>query len=213
MDTILYLIFVFVIIVFSMVLHELAHGYVAYWLGDDTAKNDGRLSLNPLRHIDPVMTIFIPLLLALTGMPVFGGAKPVPVNSHKVRGAEWGFALVALAGPLTNFILAFIFFLIGYFSGAFMSDGSILDTFCVAGVSVNLGFCVFNLLPIPPLDGSRILYALAPDFVRNFMRAMEGVGVIVIYCLLLLCGGLFSNYMSMAMNGIWQFFCFLVGAA
>ena len=108
MDTILYLIFVFVIIVFSMVLHELAHGYVAYWLGDDTAKNDGRLSLNPLRHIDPVMTIFIPLLLALTGMPVFGGAKPVPVNSHKVRGAEWGFALVALAGPLTNFILAFI---------------------------------------------------------------------------------------------------------
>ena len=101
-----YLIFVFVVTVGSMILHELAHGFTAYKLGDDTAKRDGRLSLNPLRHIDPFMTILVPLLLAISGMPVFGGAKPVPVDTRRVKGGEWGFALVALMGPLTNFILA-----------------------------------------------------------------------------------------------------------
>ena len=206
---ILYLIFVFVVIVFSMVLHELAHGFTAYKLGDDTAKNDGRLSLNPLKHIDPFMTIIIPLFLALSGMPIFGGAKPVPVDSRKVKGGEWGFALVAFAGPLTNFILAFIFFLLYHFTNA----SGLWETFLVTGVSVNLGFCLFNILPIPPLDGSRILYALAPDFMKSFMRSLEHYGVIVIYILLLLCGSLFSNYMSVAMEGIIRFFYMLVGAA
>lgn len=205
---ILYLIFVFVIIVFSMVLHELAHGFTAYKLGDDTAKNDGRLSLNPLKHIDPIMTIVVPLLLALTGMPIFGGAKPVPINSHKIKGGEWGFALVAFAGPFTNLVLAFIFFLIYYWTNA----SGLLETFLMAGISANLGFCLFNILPIPPLDGSRILYALAPDFVKSLMNALEHYGIIIIYLMLLLCGGLFSNYMLGAMNGILNFFYMLVGA-
>lgn len=206
---ILYLIFVFVIIVFSMVLHELAHGFTAYKLGDDTAKNDGRLSLNPLKHIDPVMTVIVPLMLALSGMPVFGGAKPVPVNSRKVKGGEWGFALVAIAGPLTNFLLAFIFFLIYHFSHA----SGIWATFLSTAITTNLGFCLFNILPIPPLDGSRVLYALAPDFMKEVMHAMERYGVIIIYVLLLVCGGLFSNYLLGAMNGILQFFYWIVGAA
>ena len=192
-----------------MVLHELAHGFTAYKLGDDTAKNDGRLSLNPLKHIDPVMTLIIPLFLAITGMPIFGGAKPVPVDSRKVRGGEWGFALVAFAGPLTNFILAFLFFLIYHFTNA----GGLLGTFLVTGVSVNLGFCLFNILPIPPLDGSRILYALAPNFVKTLMRALEQYGIIVIYLLILLCGGLFGNYMAIATDGIIRFFYLLVGVA
>ena len=206
---ILYLIFVFVIIVFSMVLHELAHGFTAYKLGDDTAKNDGRLSLNPLKHIDPVMTLIVPLFLAITGMPIFGGAKPVPVDSRKVKGGEWGFALVALAGPLTNFILAFLFFLIYHFTNA----SGALEMFLLSGMSVNLGFCLFNILPIPPLDGSRILYALAPDFMKSLMRALEQYGIVIIYILLLLCGGLFSNYMAMAMDGIIRFFYLLAGVA
>lgn len=209
MDKIYYLIFVFVIVVFSMVLHELAHGFTAYKLGDDTAKNDGRLSLNPLRHIDPVMTVLVPLMLALAGMPVFGGAKPVPIDTRKVRGGEWGFALVALMGPLTNFVLALVAFLLLYWTQA----TGVAGTFLLTAIMVNLGFCLFNILPIPPLDGSRILYALAPESIRGVMRTMERYGVIVIYALLLLGGGLFSNYMSAATEGILHFFYALVGAA
>ena len=202
-----YLIFVFVVTVFSMVLHELAHGFTAYKLGDDTAKNDGRLSLNPLKHIDPFMTIIIPLVLAISGMPVFGGAKPVPVDSRKVKGGEWGFALVAFAGPFTNLVLAFIFFLLLAWTGG----TGLLGTFLSTGVMVNLGFCLFNILPIPPLDGSRILYALAPEVIKNLMRAMERYGIIIIYMLLLLCGGLFSNYMLTAANGILTAFRWIIG--
>lgn len=202
-----YLIFVFVVTVFSMVLHELAHGFTAYKLGDDTAKNDGRLSLNPLKHIDPFMTIIIPLVLAISGMPVFGGAKPVPVDSRKVKGGEWGFALVAFAGPFTNLVLAFIFFLLFAWTGG----TGLLGTFLSTGVMVNLGFCLFNILPIPPLDGSRILYALAPEVIKNLMRAMERYGIIIIYMLLLLCGGLFSSYMLTAANGILTAFQWIIG--
>ena len=109
----------------SMVLHELMHGLTAYWLGDDTAKVNGRLSLNPIKHIDPYLTIILPGLIILsnfflgTNMPIFGGAKPVPFNPNKVKGGEWGAALVAIAGPLTNLVLAFICFCgIGTFAGA-----------------------------------------------------------------------------------------------
>lgn len=204
-----YLIFVFVVTVGSMILHELAHGFTAYKLGDDTAKRDGRLSLNPLRHIDPFMTILVPLLLAISGMPVFGGAKPVPVDTRRVKGGEWGFALVALMGPLTNFILAFVAFALLYLTGVSMD--SLAGLFLLTAVRVNLGFCLFNILPIPPLDGSRILYAVAPEGVRSLMRAMEQYGIMIIYGLLLLCGGLFSQYMVNAMTGIIQLFAWLLG--
>ena len=110
---ILYIVIILVIVVFSVILHELAHGLVAYWLGDRTAKDAGRLTFNPIKHIDPYMSIIVPVVLYILKAPVFGGAKPVPVNYHNLKWHEWGMALVALAGPLTNFILAFIAFLIG----------------------------------------------------------------------------------------------------
>ena len=106
------LLIILAIVLVSTVLHELAHGFVAHLLGDETAKEEGRLSLNPVKHIDPVMSIFIPLMLYAMHGPIFGGAKPVPVNSRNLKGKEWGMALVALAGPFTNFLIALIAFVI-----------------------------------------------------------------------------------------------------
>ena len=217
-----YVFAVFIITLFSMILHELMHGVVALKLGDDTAKYSGRLSLNPLKHIDPVMTIMIPILLALMGGPIFGGAKPVPINKYKLKYREWGFALVAIAGPLTNFILALVFFLVGYWAGAFQiqngevyySADSFWSMFAMLGVSINLGFMLFNIIPIPPLDGSRVLYAIAPEGgVRAFMEQIERYGLFVVYFCLLFCGTALSFYMSGAMNAILRFFTMLVGGA
>ena len=199
------------IIVFSMVLHELAHGCVAYLLGDTTAKDDGRLTLNPLKHLDPFMSVILPLALFFMGGVVFGGAKPVPVNFSKVRGREWGMALVALAGPFTNFLIAFIAFLVGHFTGC-IYDGSFGGFVCTEFVLINLGFMVFNLIPIPPLDGSRVLYVLMPDGVRDFMNGMEKYGLIVVYILILLGGGVFTTIMTGAISGILNGFYWIVGA-
>ena len=114
MDIILQLAVVFGVILFSMTLHEAMHAFVGYWLGDDTAKNEGRLTLNPIKHIDPFLTILLPLGLALLGGPIFGGAKPVPFRPDQVRWGDWGAALVALGGPLTNFFIAFVSFGVGH---------------------------------------------------------------------------------------------------
>ncbi|MCQ2571343.1 MAG: site-2 protease family protein [Candidatus Saccharibacteria bacterium] len=206
-----YIIAVFIVSIFSIILHELMHGVTAYALGDQTARLSGRLTLNPLKHIDPVMSIIMPVCLALIGAPVFGGAKPVPINTRNLKGGEWGFALVAIAGPLTNFILAFIFFLIGHFTGLLYTDtASIGASICAAGVYLNLGLCLFNLIPIPPLDGSRVLYALAPEGVQNFMRTMEMYGIVVVYILIIAGGTLLSNYMYYGQNSIIDFFYWIV---
>lgn len=117
------LLVVFGVILVSMVLHELAHGVVAYWLGDNTAKVDGRLTLNPLKHLDPILSVLMPLLLFISGAPVFGGAKPVPVDSRNLRFGPWGMALVAIAGPITNFLIAFVSFLIGHWTGLLYEPG------------------------------------------------------------------------------------------
>ncbi|MBR3365615.1 site-2 protease family protein, partial [Candidatus Saccharibacteria bacterium] len=174
-----YIIIVLVIVVGSVILHELAHGAVAYWLGDRTAKDAGRLTLNPIKHIDPFMSILVPVILYILQAPVFGGAKPVPVNYYNLKWREWGMALVALAGPLTNFLLAFVFFLIGHFTGAIYGTGGELTFFIFQEVIfINLGFMIFNLIPIPPLDGSRILYAIAPDGFRPILASIERYGII-----------------------------------
>ncbi len=221
-QTLGYVFSVFIITLFSMILHELMHGFVALKLGDDTAKHSGRLSLNPLKHIDPVMTIIVPIILALMGGPIFGGAKPVPINTRKLKYREWGFALVAIAGPLTNFLLSFLFFLIGYLTGlisiqngaVMYAPGNFWSMFMMLGVSVNLGFMLFNIIPIPPLDGSRVLYAIAPEgSIRRFMEQIERYGLFVIYFCLLFFGTALSFYMSGAMEGILKLFTFLVGAA
>lgn len=201
-----YLFCIFIVTLGSMILHELAHGVVALWQGDRTAKEAGRLSLNPIKHIDPVMTILVPVILAIMGGPIFGGAKPVPINTRNLKHREWSFALVAIAGPLTNFILAFIFFVLLKASLGSTGDMNWLATLSYAGLSVNLGFMLFNLIPIPPLDGSRVLYALAPDFVRDFMKKIESFGFIVIYLLILVGGTILSKYMSGASSAIISFF-------
>lgn len=208
----LYIIIVLIIIVGSVILHELAHGVVAYWLGDRTAKDAGRLTLNPIKHIDPYMSILVPVVLYVLRAPVFGGAKPVPVNYHNLKWREWGMALVALAGPLTNFLLAFIAFLIGYFTGVLSGDSGELIYFVFAEIIyINLGFMIFNLIPIPPLDGSRVLYAISPDTVRSVLSRIEAYGVIVVYALILLFGEVFSSLMINGMNGILNFFYTVVG--
>ena len=210
MEKIYYLFCVFAVTLGSMILHELAHGLVALWQGDKTAKEAGRLSLNPIKHIDPVMTIIVPVVLALMGGPIFGGAKPVPINTRNLKHAEWSFALVAIAGPLTNFILAFLFYLL--FAFTYQSGGADwLLTLSSVGISVNLGFMLFNIIPIPPLDGSRVLYAFAPDFVRDFMKRIEAYGFIIIYLLILVGGTVLSKYMSGAMDAILNFFEMVTG--
>ncbi len=206
------LIVVIIIVVGSVILHELAHGLVAYWLGDHTAKDAGRLTFNPLKHIDPIMSVLVPVVLYLLHAPVFGGAKPVPINSHNLKGKEWGMALTAVAGPLTNFLLAFIAFLIGHFSGLIYGHGGELWKFVFTElIFINLGFMLFNLIPIPPLDGSRVLYAISPDAVRQFLSTLEGYGVVFVYILILIFGEFLSSLMVNGMNGILNFFYLIVG--
>ena len=187
------------VILISMTLHEAMHGFVAYWLGDDTAKREGRLTLNPIKHLDPFLSIILPLGLAIVGAPIFGGAKPVPFNPDRVRGGDWGSALVALGGPLTNLLIAFVAFGIWAVAGtppATELFGRILITF----VSVNLGFFIFNMIPIPPLDGSRVIYALAPEFVRSGMRFMEQYGIIFVFAIVLLFSAPLGTLITTVMN-------------
>ena len=201
---------VFGVVIISMMLHELAHGFVAYKLGDGTAKSEGRLTLNPFKHLDPVLSVFLPLMLFISGGPVFGGAKPVPVDSRNLRHGVWGMALVAIAGPLTNFILAFLMFVIGHFTGWMYLSG-VVGMIFMEGILVNLGFGIFNLIPIPPLDGSRVIYAIAPDQVRDVMQRMERYGLIIVLILVVFASGLISNIMAGAMGGVLQAFYWLVG--
>lgn len=204
------LIVVIVVVVFSISLHELAHGVMAYWLGDNTAKDAGRLTLNPIANVDPYMSIIVPVLLYLLGGPVFGGAKPVPVNFRNLKWKEWGMAIVAFAGPFVNFLLALISFLIGHFTGIIYGD-DFWSTIFTQLVFTNLGFMLFNLIPIPPLDGSRILYALAPDAVRRIMDRIEAYGIVLVYILILIFSELLSGFMVGGMNLVLSFFYFLVG--
>lgn len=192
-----------------MTLHEVMHGFVAYLLGDDTAKLEGRLTLNPIKHIDPFLTVLLPVTLAALGAPVFGGAKPVPFNPSRLRYGEWGTALVAIAGPLTNLLIAFIFFVL--FVVLKPIEASFLSNFITMGVLANLGFFIFNILPIPPLDGSRVLYAIAPDFIRNIMEYLERYGLILIFAIVMLANQILISFMSSSMNFILTIFNAILG--
>ena len=198
----------------SMVLHELMHGLTAYWLGDDTAKVNGRLSLNPIKHIDPYLTIILPGLIILsnsflgTNMPIFGGAKPVPFNPNKVKGGEWGAALVAIAGPLTNLALAFICFILILVVP--YNTPAIIGLILYYGMMVNLGFFAFNILPIPPLDGSRVLYAVAPDGFRRAMDAIEHMGLLLVFLIVMVASPVISGLLNIIINGVLTGFSYVV---
>lgn len=201
---------IFVVILLSMTIHEAMHAFMGYFLGDNTAKIEGRLTLNPLKHIDPFMTILLPLTMALLGGPVFGGAKPVPFNPNRVRYGEWGAAMVALAGPLTNLFIAFLAFGIGALMGVVSNGGLVASSFLgsviAMTVSVNLGFFVFNMLPVPPLDGSRLLYALAPESARRLMEQIEQYGTLVVFLLVVLFSSAIGRVMSACISAMLDVF-------
>lgn len=162
-------------ILLSMTLHEAAHAYVSYWLGDDTAKVSGRLTLNPLAHVDPVMTLLLPIALYIIGLPPFGAAKPIPFNPVKLKYDEFGSALVGISGPIMNLLLAMLAGLILQMFG--LSLNTLVGSFLYLFVVVNASFFLFNIIPFPPLDGSRVLYAFAPDFIRRAYEWAESIGV------------------------------------
>jgi len=194
----IYVVIVLAVILFSMTIHEAMHAYVGYWLGDNTAKLQGRLTLNTIKHIDPFMTIILPITLALVGAPIFGGAKPVPFNPHNIKFGEWGGALIAIAGPLTNFIIAFVSFGVWVMFG--MPDKGVSGQIFIVLISVNLGFFIFNMIPIPPLDGSRVLYALAPEFIRRAMEYIERYGVVLVFIVVIFASSSLVGFISSAIN-------------
>ncbi len=205
MDTIISIVMILLAVIISMTLHEIAHGYAAYALGDTTAKEQGRLSLNPFHHLDPILSLAMPVLMFLTTGFAFGGAKPVPIDTRRLRYHEWGFALTALAGPATNLVLAFLGFLLWHFLPV-----SFITDFLAVFVQVNLGFFAFNILPIPPLDGSRLLYAIAPDGVRRALESIEKYGFFVMIAIVFLLGGLLSSIIGRIMLAMLDLFNWIV---
>jgi Zn-dependent protease len=170
-------------LILGLTLHEFAHGWMSFRLGDTTAKDQGRLTLNPLAHIDPFATLILPALLILAHSPVvFAAAKPVPFNPWAVRGGRRGAALVGLAGPVTNLLIA-IFFALSY---RLLPHSSMTLLFFGEMVLVNVALFVFNMIPFPPLDGSRLLYAIAPAGLRDVMDRIEQSGFIVLVGVMLL---------------------------
>lgn len=211
---ILYIITVLGVILVSMMLHELMHGFIALKLGDDTARLLGRLSFNPLKHIDPFMTIMLPMLIVITNlltgasMPIFGGAKPVPFNPANIKN-EWGIALIAAAGPLVNLVIAFICYACIVLFG--ISPMGITGFVLGLAVQVNLAFFAFNIIPLPPLDGSRVLYVLAPDFVRKIMDTVERYGTFFVLMIVLLFNNALIIYMTTVIRGSIDIFSYIIG--
>lgn len=171
------------VLIFALTVHEFAHAWMGSYLGDSTAKDHGRLTLNPLSHIDPLATLALPLLLMLVGSPViFAAAKPVPFNPWAVRGGVWGAAAVAAAGPLTNLALAVIF---AAWWRIFMPFSELSATIFGTMILINVGLFVFNMIPFPPLDGSRLLYAVAPEGMRDVMDRIERAGFALLLVVML----------------------------
>ena len=171
------------ILIMSVVLHEVSHGVVADRLGDPTARAAGRLTLNPIKHLDPVGSVVVPLALILSGTSfIFGWAKPVPYNPYYLRDRRWGPALVGMAGPLTNVSLAVVF-------GLAIRSGTLTGPVPQAIVVINLVLAVFNLIPIPPLDGSKLMYALLPAGLVSAYARLEPYGIVVAIGLVYFLGG------------------------
>lgn len=163
------------VLLLSMSVHEMMHALSAYWLGDDTAKHQGRITLNPIPHIDPVFTLALPLMLLIAGSPfLFAAAKPVQVNFNRLRYSEWGGALVGMIGPITNLVIASIAAML--FNAFSPGVGTTIYQVFLITIVLNVGLAVFNSIPWPPLDGSRLLYALAPPL-REFMENVERAGL------------------------------------
>lgn len=174
------LLYIIISIVLALSVHEAMHAFTAHWLGDTTAQEEGRLSLNPLRHVDPFTTVLLPIItLIIFKIPILA-AKPVPFNPDRVRYEEFGSALIAAAGPLTNLVLAVAAAPLLHL----MAVGPLAE-FLVVFIELNVVIFIFNIIPIPPLDGSRVLYAFAPEPVQRFMDQIEPYGLFLVFALVL----------------------------
>lgn len=191
-----------VILIASIVIHEVAHGFTANKLGDPTAKLDGRLTLNPLKHIDPVGSLLIPGFLVITGAPfLFGWARPVPYNPYNLKNPRRDEALIALAGPVSNIIIAIIAAIL---FRVFMPGVDTIFAFVLLmTVLLNLVLAVFNLVPIPPLDGSKLLFAAIPNAFGNFRATLEGLGFFI---LILFIASPLSSFITPLVFGIAEVF-------
>ena len=186
---------------FAVVIHEYAHGWIAWRRGDSTAKDQGRLTLNPLAHIDPIGTIFLPLILLVTHSPVvFGWAKPVPVNFRSMKDPKKDMIWVGLAGPTANILVAILLsFLLKFF---ILTGGSMLLAILETGIIINLVLAIFNILPIPPLDGSRVAMGMLPRELAMQYARLEPYGFIIIFGLL---------YLGIVGSAIWPIVMYLAG--
>jgi Zn-dependent protease len=198
-------------LVFAMVAHEYAHAVTALRQGDDTAYSLGRVTLNPLPHIDPIMSIILPALLwfGSGGSFTFGGAKPVPVNPRKYKNYKRGDILVSSAGVVTNLILALVwavtFVLLGLIAQPLPSAAPVLDTaqrMMVYGIWLNLILCFFNLIPVPPLDGSHIMYHLLPPGAGAWYRGLQRFGYLPIFALMFLFRPVMAFLLAPAYKGM-----------
>jgi Zn-dependent protease len=170
-------------VLFAITIHEVAHGWVANKLGDGTARMLGRLSLNPAKHIDPIGTILVPVLLMIFSPIVFGWAKPVPVNMRNFKNPRRDMAIVAIAGPLSNIAMAVLWVGFLYIMQSIVSDPAIgkgLQSMAIAGVLINVVLFTFNLIPIPPLDGGRVLSGLVPAEISDLLDKMEPYGFFIV---------------------------------
>lgn len=191
MDIILSIAISLTVLLFSAILHEVAHGYVADRLGDPTARLMGRLTLNPLKHLDLYMSILLPLILIISGSPViFGGAKPVPIDPFNLKEGKKDVAIVALAGPVTNFLLAVVAAFL--FKLPFVFSVPLLPEILGIIVTYNLLLGIFNLIPIPPLDGSKFVAMLLPDAEANAYLSLGNIGIFILLLLLAFPIGGFS---------------------